>query len=364
MKIFDLTRGKYQKMYSSANDSFYADGVNKMSWFSYEFASLFAKKSKDDVAVLLNNIPVFLVETSMSEKEVFVPECQCSVLVPPDNYPLLVPDEEFDIDKWIASKMEENPEFPKEEDYRKNHSFVIYDRLAVYIYDQFIIPRRIFIWMDKIKYCAEKYTKDKADINDNARALFDLVLFHEMSHALMDVQMYGQLPAHSFSYASDYPYRFIEEAYADCVAWAILMNALTSKQKKFLENFVYNKGQECICNLSQWLGIKILFNHIINNMQNFKVYWDKIWEHKKNKSGVLDIIECFKDICHEEWIAVVVNYIKETTKWGLMERDSKQMVKMDREYDYISRFYKGIWSADAIDDKGEWVKIDYEGRVM
>ena len=127
MKIFDLTRGKYPVIYSSANDSFYADGVNKMSWFSYEFASLFAKKSKDDVAVLLNNIPVFLVETSMSEKEVFGQECPCSILVPPDNYKLLVSDEEFDIDKWIASKMEEISEFPDEEDSRKKHGFVIYD---------------------------------------------------------------------------------------------------------------------------------------------------------------------------------------------------------------------------------------------
>lgn len=243
MKIFDLTRGKYPEMYSSAKDSFYADKVNYMAYFISKFASKYAQKTKNDVGVLLNNVPVFLVETSMSCKCVAVPGCQCSVIVPKDN----------------------------------GHSVDdIWDVLGLYIYtnDQDIIPRRIFIWMDKIKYCAEEDTKDMADINDNARALFDKVLFHEMSHALMDVELYGVLPAPDFSYVKDKTYRFIEEAYANGVALSVLMDNINVKQQQFIANFVENQGpgyseggklyKYCVPNIEQWLGIKTLFNNDID----------------------------------------------------------------------------------------------------
>ena len=344
MKIHDLTRGKYPSLYSTTNDFVYAENAKQMAHYSSGFQSLFAN-NKNDIGALLNNIPVFLVESSMSCEYVSVPGCQCLVQVPEDNYATIVDTEDFDINKWVASKESDIPEKddPRE---RTSRGFSITDLLGVYIYkgNHDIMPRRIFIWLDKIMACAERNTKVKAYINDNACALFELVLYHELGHALMDVELYGVHPSPKFSYAKNAPYRFYEEAFANGVALSILMadkhavasqKPLILQQQSFIENFVksqgwgYSDGWELymrhVDNIDQWMGIKVLFNFEI------VLFLKAIWKHKPFIETV------FEGVGHDGWIAVKDRCDK-WDKWSIIELPSQNAVAGFKKYDSFCSF--------------------------
>ena len=334
MKLFDLTRGKYPNVYFPTDESYYAERLELMVSYSSEFKSLFAKSSID-VSKLLNNIPVFLVESSMSNRLVAVPGCQCSIRVPADQPVSLGDNEDFNIDEWANSK-EDGKDDPCE---RISKSISIIDLLGVYVYtdEHDIIPRRIFIWMDKIVDVA-KQSSIKSEIAQNARALFYLVLYHEMAHALMDVELYGVHPAPNFSYTNDYPYRFIEEAYANGIALTILIPkdkpTLNSNQQAFIEHFVksqgngYSMGWELynhqVKSINQWMGLKVLFNY------EFALQLKDLWKYKRFHD-----LTCFKGIRHDKWIAVR-DYNK---KWGLIELPSQTKVAGFKKYD-------SFWSFD------------------
>ena len=348
MKIFDLTRGKYPSIYSTIYDWGYAEGVERMAQFSRDFNSLFAN-GKNDIGALLNNIPVFLVESSVSNEYVAVPGCQCLVRVPEDSYVSSAEDEDFDIDDWVDSKEDDarKKDNPLE---RTSRSIAITDLLGVYIFtnNEDIIPRRIFIWMDKIVNYVKRNsrTQIKAEQNAYAHVLFDLVLYHEMSHALMDVELYDVHPAPSFSYA-DEPYRYIEEAYANGIALTILMDedpdskSVKSLQKLFIKQFVKSQGagysdglelsdgweiysdKKADVKVSQWLGIKALFNYEI------AVLLRAFWQHKDfNK------IDCYEGVGHDGWIAVK-DYLD---KWGIIELPSQKAVAGFKKYDCFWSF--------------------------
>lgn len=333
MKIFDLTRGKFPKVFSPLDESFYTEQLKSISHLCSEFLSVFAKPNID-IGELLNGIPVFLVESSMADEYVAVPECQCLVRVPADNSCSLSDD--FDIDGWANSK-EGNKDDPRE---RTSKGVSITDLLGVYIFsnDKDIIPRRIFIWMDKIMAYAESNTRIKDDIIKNSRALFNLVLYHEMAHALMDVELYGVHPSPNFSYANDYPYRFIEEAYANGIALKILMDNsgyLTSGEKIFIENFVKSQGEgysevwelykhHHVDNINQWMGLKVLFNY------EFARLLRDWWKYRRFHD-----LECYEDVGHRGWIAVRDH----SKKWGIIELPSQTMVARFKKYD-------SFWSFD------------------
>ena len=275
LNIHDLTRGKFPDLYYPADCSFYARHVEGMSHLNDKFQSLFVQPSID-IYKVLSNIPIYLVESSMADEYVAVPGCQCSVRVPVDkSYSL---SDNFNIDDWVNSK-EGDKDDPRE---RTSKRFTITDLLGVYIYsgERDLIPRRIFIWMDKIMDYAENNKRSNDDIKKNAQKLFDMVLYHEMAHALMDVELYGILPAPNFSYTDDYPYRFIEEAYANGIALTILMDKGSHKcspleEERFIDRFVksqaggyaygwelyhYGINNDALC---RWMGIKVLFNYKI-----------------------------------------------------------------------------------------------------
>ena len=334
MKIFDLTRGKYPNVYFPADESYYAEQLELMVPYSNKFKSLFAKSSVD-VSKLLNSIPVFLVESSMYDEYVAVPRCQCSIRVPADQSVSLVDNEEFDIDDW-ASKKEGDEDDPRK---RISKSISIIDLLGVYVYtnEHDIIPRRIFIWMNKIVDVAEKQSSIKSEIAPNARALFYLVLYHEMAHALMDVELYGVHPVPNFSYAQDYPYRYIEEAYANALSLKVLMDKdhpIRSKQQTFIEHFVksqapgYSEGWELYkegnIEINQWMGLKVLFNY------EFALQLKDWWKYKRFHD-----LTCFEGIRHDKWIAVRDH----NKKWGLIELPSQKKVAGFKEYD-------SFWSFD------------------
>ena len=260
LKIFDLTRGKYPQMY----DGLLIYDLSPMSSFIHSFGG------NPDVASRLSDIPIFLVESTMEGEYISVPEEGCSVCVPPDNFSSLS-GEKFDIDEWFRSK----------EDSVRNLnepiSIVINDLLGVYIYNSNnrLMPRKIFIWMDKIQKVVDEKTKAGQSKSYNAGALFDLVLYHELSHGLMDVELYGKIPASGFTY-SDYVYRCIEEAYANALSLKTLDNKdsyLLNKAKVFIKDFVQNQepgykdgwvlySKDCVRakEVEQWMYAKVLFN--------------------------------------------------------------------------------------------------------
>lgn len=296
VKIFDLTRGKFPKIFYTSDEPCYAEHIMNVSLFCSEFQKQFVESNSFGINKLLNNIPVFVVESSMADEYVGVPGCNCSIRVPTDRFGSLN-DSEFDIDEWVQSKddRKEKKEDPRE---RISKSFTISDLLGVYIYsnEHDVIPRRIFIWIDKILDYAEKNQRFKNDSQTikNVQALFDMVLYHEMAHALMDVELYDVYPAPNFSYTNDYPYRFCEEACANGIALTALMYngqgqilPLNFYQQNFIEDFVrrqgagYSYGWDLYENnkvlsdtISKWMGIKVLFNYDIACI--LKDLWNEI----------------------------------------------------------------------------------------
>lgn len=270
LKIFDLTRGKYPQMYVRL----LMYDLSPMSSFIHSFGG------NPDVASRLSDIPIFLVESTMEGEFISVPEEGCSVCVPPDKFSS-PSDEKFDIDEWFRSK----------EDSVRNLnepiSIVINDLLGVYIYNSNnrLMPRKIFIWMDKIQKVVDEKTKAGQSKSYNAGALFDLVLYHELSHGLMDVELYGKVPASGFTY-SDYVYRCIEEAYANAISLKTLENKdsyLLKNAKVFIKDFVQNQGpgyedgwdlysNDCVKakEVEQWMYAKVLFNDdVAREIRNF-----------------------------------------------------------------------------------------------
>ena len=269
LKIFDLTRGKYPQMY----DGLQYD-LSPMSSFIHSFGG------NPNVASRLSDIPIFLVESTMEGEYISVPEEGCSVCVPPDKFWSLS-GEKFDIDEWFRSKED------SERNLNEPISIVTNDLLGVYIYNSHnrLMPRKIFIWMDKIQKVVDEKTKAGQSRTNNAGALFDLVLYHELSHGLMDVELYGKVPASGFTY-SDYVYRCIEEAYANAISLKTLENKdsyLLKNAKVFIKDFVQNQGpgyedgwdlysNDCVRakEVEQWMYAKVLFNDdVAREIRNF-----------------------------------------------------------------------------------------------
>lgn len=343
MKIFDLTRGKYPDLYNPADAWKYAEGVREMASFSDSFQQLF-QTPKRNAESLLNDIPVFLVESSMAHEYIAVPKCGCSVRVPADNYVSMGQLEDFDIDKWVNEKEAGQDIDPRE---RPQIGYSISDYLGVYVYntDQDVIPRKVFIWIDKIKDYAEKNSNDDKDTVDNARTLFHLVLFHEMAHGLMDVELYGLHPSPKFSYANDLPYHFYEEAYANGIALAIILDRVKifkpqPQQEAFIESFVKSQGPGYSdgwillqghpnlpikikwLDLLQWMGIKVLFNF------DTACLIREMWEHRPLIYHILE------GVGRDGWIAVKDRYDKR----GFLDVSSLKMVDGFKSYDIIRSF--------------------------
>ena len=324
MNIHDLTRGKYSQMYQNLTGYEY-----ETSPF-FKFQCLFSNRV--DIEQRLGQIPVFLVESSMANEYIAVPGCQCSVQVPEDRYVSCTGDE-FDIDKWIASK-EDGKDDPRR---REPKSFNVVDLFGVYIYDHRnqLMPRKIFVWMDKIYDYAQNSNNKRAKTSGNcARALFELVLYHEMSHAAMDVELYDMYPAPKFSY-SDYIYRFIEEAYANALALNAVYKQFSSDEQIFIESFVksqaagYSHGwdfyQHDVTNgIKQWMCMKVLFNY------NVAFVLKEFWEHRN-----FEIQSFVKSVGHDGWIAVQDRF----KTWALIDCHTHQPINGFKKY-------HSFWSFD------------------
>ncbi len=324
MKIFDLTRGKYNDLYDPLYN--YRCYLDEMAELCCDFVKIFTnnKISKDDIVKLLSKIPVFLVESTMEGEYVNVPQNNCLIQVP--NSMMVESCEDFDINSWLEHK----------EGLRKNNEpnkIEIRDLLGAYYADDsgMLVPRKIFIWLDKIKETAKNLSKPNERLRDNIYCLFDKVLFHEMAHALMDVQVYGIYPETKFSYKNDYVYRFYEEAYANYIALKIL-DKTPNKVNYFIQRFVENQGDGYAAgwdlykrysdDADQWMAIKVLFNYDIACL--IKESWDRY----------IKLPECFKRVFNANWIAVKNRF----EKFYLLDALTLQRIDGFKEYDSFWSF--------------------------
>ena len=335
-KIFDLTRGKYPSIY----DNTYIGNekvARRPMFFDEEY----------DTESLLSNVPVFLVESSMANENIDVPGFDCIVRVPCDKS-VVVTDENFDIDEWINSK-EGSCDKPIKE--RIGRSMSIVDLLGVYVYSDTndLIPRRIFIWVDKIMEYAENNTNkrnsSKQQVECNAKELFYLVLYHELAHALMDVGLYGKVPAPNFSYANDYPYRFIEEAYANAIALEALLSQNTTfftsspkEAQQFVVDFVKSQGAgyregwdiyEELHSLNeliiQWMYVKLLFNYDIACLLR------EFWGNRH-----FSMFRFFESVGRKGWLVVQ----DRNKKWCMTDLSTAKPVNSFKKYDSFWSFDK------------------------
>lgn len=107
MKIFDLTRGSYKDLYNSKTDKIFEGYIACMaenSRFNY-FSRLFVSSKVKFKSILLD-IPVFLVDTSMSGECMPVPQSGLVINVPENNYVSMeeVSLSDFNIDTWLSKK--------------------------------------------------------------------------------------------------------------------------------------------------------------------------------------------------------------------------------------------------------------------
>ena len=81
MKIYDLTNGKYCDIFNSTSCSTIEECINELPYLirDYKLRHLF---DTSDIKSKLQEIPVFLVETSMKEKQVAVPNCNSLIQSP------------------------------------------------------------------------------------------------------------------------------------------------------------------------------------------------------------------------------------------------------------------------------------------
>lgn len=390
MKIKDLTRNKYANFYDSTNLYYYNDKLNHIECYCYRFEFFFGINAIR-IKTLLENIPVFLVETTMADEFISIPGEKCAIHVPKNES--FTNNEFFDIDEWVNSKEQIITDDPRE---RCSSVLKISDILGVYIRNSnSFVPIRIFIWMDKIRDYAINNTKNKNDININASSLFDLVLFHEIGHAVMDVELYNIHPSPYLSYCNDLIYRFVEEAYANAFSLEAILEELKPCQQLFIKTFVssqeegYSYGldiyQHHLYNIEQWMCVKVLFKYdYAFLLRDFWIYKDfsKIefvqsvghngWLAVKNRQNKWSLIDSFSQIrlkgfkeYHSFWsfdvngLCLVRLNSSEGYLYGYINKKGEEQIPV--EYDYLYSYENGITIAK---NRGSYGAIDLNNNII
>ena len=355
MKLYDLTNGRYLEFDKEDYKIHIEDIVRRIQPpFLSNFQ--FLHNNDDDnlgsiLETLINTTPIFIVESSMAGKIVEVPRRHFSVLVPKDNYC-------YSLDNHIESHRD-CWAYPKElnRDYieynndlyeREPQNLIINDLFGVYIHREKdeLFPRRIFIWIDKIEEYA-KENSDYAPFTHYAKILLDIVFFHEIGHALMDIGFYGE--RFSFLLETNYICTYIEEAFANCFALTIIFSKDCSKDGKgyqhkghemhilsdiepLIKEFVTNQAPgysdgwilyenyfSYLFMIDQWMCFKALINHnllcILNDFWNNKDY---------------NLLNFIKKTRYNEWLVIKVN----DDKFGIIDRSSRKITHYFDRYDY------------------------------
>ena len=211
MAIFDLTGRKYSSLITKEfNETVYrCIGVRAHRISLHRFWRL-------------EEIPVYLVETTHSQSIVPIPKSQYAVKVPKDKWEEIsevTPQTSLN-DLLRLRDLQEYWEGEKRPESNKGvWSVTVVDRLGVYISDKDpIVPQRIFVWVDKICQCAN------GDL-DNASALLMQVILHELAHGFMDANGWIMEHRHNTRFTYNHPaYKFIEEAIANGLSLHLCMS--------------------------------------------------------------------------------------------------------------------------------------------
>lgn len=298
MKIYNCSELFNEDIYSLESDvtDWILDGMGQNVYPTNNFLYYRFRNNlwERNVRSFLDEFPIFLVETKDSLSKMNV-DNEMFVAVPADKYTedhlgkpakcgsvdkeipadahregIPVDEETKDsFDKWSRSKWkEEDTRIPEMIEGKSE----IYDLLGVYCVDtsrNALIPRKIFVWVDKI------YSYS------NPSALLRFVIVHELMHAFMDVTAYGVAPSDKFSYKDDFPYHYMEEAIANGVALNIVMPSISPSDQTFITGFVqsqpqaYAKGLDLYqCQyektMKAWMHMKVLFGQdVVSELDHF-----------------------------------------------------------------------------------------------
>lgn len=340
MRIHDLTGGKYPTLVGDPQKlELLCVTRLKNNWPETNISKVLFHSPR----VVINFVPIFLVETSMADTDVFVKDLNCDIHVPKDHKKQEIEPKEFD--EKPVDKLDEKPDSDYVGENRPNNNpsshkekpggYTVEDYLGVYVYDPSNDTRRIFVWVDKIQNYTQNPNRAMSTVTKNAKALLELVMFHELGHALMDVGLYRINSSPYFTYSNNYIYRFIEEACANAFGLMATMKYNRIRQKQFIEKFVkkqgagYRDGWALYVRgiskwfFAQWMYIKVLYDYnIAYLLRDFRN--DKNFKYLK----IVDYIN------HPGWLAVK----DRNHQWGFFDLSSFSFVNGDK--------YDSIWSFD------------------
>lgn len=384
MRIFDLTNGKYACTKKLNADQIEDMVMGKMEKLEYPNDGFLYKRFSNNLwqknlQTIIQEVPIFLVDTDMSCKMVPVPGTETYVYVPEDEWDGWLEEvNEESIEDWFSEmeqKMREREnERPEEDDQTDKRnvkkkpttvpSHVIFDLLGVYHFstENDLCPRRIFVWVNKIE--------NLADTLSNAEALLQNVVLHELGHAMMDTTLYEVIPSKYFSY-KDVVYKYIEEAMANAFALMMDYDNYNPDPKKYIENFIkgqgfgYSEGWNIFeydddiygSIFNTWISIKMIFKLTLEQLHDFWKMkdWKDLWYPKVDSCyyncwGTKD----WEDMGDSYYCREISLYYKKGTKMGQVEQpihlilDNKQSNKL-------------IPFSD--DENKTWGLIDNNGKV-
>lgn len=385
MIFVDLTKADYGQLFSIASCEKWEDRI-RWIWMRcapYTFQEIFCGKYHD-AAFLLSDMPVFILESSMAGGSVEVPGLKIKIPVPQCE-------PHSDVERAPYLEQECEPRAEPERDWifdnqrrgrgdspvRTAARQTIVDPLGVYVYagESSPVPRRIFIWADRI----QKIAKGRS-------SLFDLVLYHEIAHALMDVPLYNVTPDPDFRYSNPI-YKFNEEAFANAFAYNAVKDSLSDQDDRFIRKFIkqqpsgYNSALEIMdfpfIDYGQWMSVKVLYSRyfipFFQEHRKFLSLGDLLRSllggvrRPKEHHGFLGERKVVRPIGYPGRLVVK----RDDGKWVVVDSLSLDMVDGFKPYDYIWRYHDGLCEVGQvtkscsrhgyIDENGvERIPLEYE----
>lgn len=284
----------------------------------YKYKNHFDSENLDS---LLEECPVFLVDTDMAGKYVDMPGCDMQVRIP-------FPEEEPSMGIVYLREELKNG--------RYLHDKYCNDLLGLYVYKSKhpILKHSIFIWADR---CMQAAAGDR----DKYQALVILTVLHEVSHYLMNANTYGAGESQLFAKPVC---SYIEETYANALSLQLCMSVFSATQRAFIKSFVkrqqkqyawgwdvYKKGDlgEIIY---LWLQLKVLLDenmicdlehlvtqeHLASLPLSFVMPLDiELYCISRNQEDM----PMHMHLCYRRLTDGFVAYSDDSHTWGLMHQD-------------------------------------------
>lgn len=258
MKIYNLTKDdKYTVGFSMPTtiERKIINGFNRLVYPNSTF--LFKRfkdvKHEDNLAQILDEVPIYLVRKIQSESNVFCVEENKTISIPSDTSVDVLPDE-FNQEKW------ENVMIRNFENEQNDYLRIYLPTKTISLWGMYL-NGEIFIWIDKIE-------KRCNGLNEFFMALTENVIIHECMHALMDVNLYDIEDNRAWQ-SKDIVYCTREESLAngfalfagldgcnDKIKWFIFKTCASQSAKYHLGNKYYNNPNILSRHMHSWMREK------------------------------------------------------------------------------------------------------------